>query len=140
MIMVSKTWCFTLNNYSDDDEKIFQMMETNYIIYGREVASTGTKHLQGYAIFPKAYRLSGVRKLHPKAHWEPSKKNALANRRYCSKEGDYYEKKKPRQGSKAYELYRQHSTRPDNISPFDLSTLVATLPHIDFSQLIHKTE
>lgn len=95
--MVSKSWAFTLNNYDEADELAFQVLDCNYMCYGREIASTGTKHLQGFVVFSDAKRLSGVRKLHPKAHWEITKKAYKANERYCKKEGDYFEKKRPRQ-------------------------------------------
>lgn len=92
--MVSKTWAFTLNNYTEEDEVLFQTLECTYICYGREVARTGTRHLQGVITFPIAMRLSGVRKIHPKAHWEITRKCLNANRAYCRKEGDFFEKKK----------------------------------------------
>lgn len=45
-------WCFTLNNYSEEDEtrlKVFAMDHCDYMIYSREVGEQeGTEHLQGY--------------------------------------------------------------------------------------------
>jgi hypothetical protein len=48
-----KYWCFTLNNYTDED--IFEInsliefnSNMNYLCYGKEIGESGTIHLQGY--------------------------------------------------------------------------------------------
>lgn len=91
MTQVSKTWCFTLNNYSKEEEDSLPLRaEINYLIYGREVSTTGTRHLQGFLTLKKAARLTGVRKLLPRAHWEVSR-SVEASIKYCQKDGDYVE-------------------------------------------------
>ena len=47
----AKGWCFTLNNYNDDDIKRIDGIECKYIIYGKEKGLLGTPHLQGYVFF-----------------------------------------------------------------------------------------
>lgn len=89
--MSSKRWCFTLNNYSEDDVKTIDAWVCKYKIYGKESGASGTPHLQGFIIFNKLYRLSGVRKLLPTAHWEVAKGNSQQASNYCKKEGDYSE-------------------------------------------------
>lgn len=45
-----KRVCFTLNNYSEEDERRIQEGTEfyRYAVYGRELApTTGTRHLQG---------------------------------------------------------------------------------------------
>lgn len=88
MSEVSKSWVFTLNNYTDNDEKIIQAWEHTYCAYGREVSETGTPHLQGFVTFQRAYRLTALKKLMPRAHWEKACTADAAN--YCFKEGDFY--------------------------------------------------
>ena len=87
----SKRWCFTFNNYSDDDleqmEQTFNQMSINYII-GKEVGDQGTPHLQGYIECPTKMRWSQF-KLSDKIHWEKCKGDRAANVKYCSKEGNY---------------------------------------------------
>lgn len=84
----SKSWCFTINNYTEKDETLLKDLETSYLIYGREVGESGTPHLQGYITFRKAYRLTALKKLHKTAHWEIAKaKDAAIN--YCMKDQDY---------------------------------------------------
>lgn len=95
----SKTWCFTLNNYHEDDEQFLKDLEKAYLIYGREVGESGTPHLQGLIIFRKAMRLPALKKLLPKAHWEKTvaAENAM---NYCMKDKDYYKEDNRRQGSR----------------------------------------
>lgn len=87
--MVSKTWCFTLNNYSEEELKALRLLpDITYLLMGKEVSSTGTPHIQGYITFKNAHRFSAMRKFSPRAHWEPTRVDAAANR-YCRKDGDY---------------------------------------------------
>lgn len=93
---LARRWCWTLNNYSPDDEKkilaCLDETKCHYIIFGRETApTTGTKHLQGYSEFAKPIRLAGVKKLFGFAtmHVEPCRGDAKSNIEYCSKGGDY---------------------------------------------------
>ncbi len=70
---------------------MFEALEYVYLVYGREVGDEGTPHLQGYVQFLRKLRLSGVRRLHAKAHWEVAKGSAKQNLEYCSKQGDVQE-------------------------------------------------
>lgn len=85
-------WCFTLNNYTEDERTAILAWECTYVIIGREVGESGTPHLQGYVRFPAAKRLSSMKKLSPRAHWEAAKGSPAQNRIYCSKDGDYEER------------------------------------------------
>lgn len=79
-----KSWCYTLNNYTDEDVKRFKDMIFNYQVIGYEVGENGTPHLQGFITFKRTYRLAALKKLVPRAHWEPAKASDAAN--YCMKE------------------------------------------------------
>jgi len=87
----SKRWCYTLNNYDADEALILLTTPCTYHIQGKEVSSTGTPHLQGYIILEKTQRLSGLKKIHPHAHWEIAKGTTEENIKYCSKENNYEE-------------------------------------------------
>lgn len=99
--MVSKSWCFTLNNYTDEDECIIKEFEYNYLVYGREIApTTKTPHLQGFVTFKKSMRLSGLKTLHEKIHWIVAKGSKEQNRVYCCKEGQFFESQPSKQGER----------------------------------------
>lgn len=93
--MSAKNWCFTLNNYTSDERSFIESLypETaSYLCFGREIGAVGeTPHLQGYIQLKKRYRLTGVKKLLPRAHLEVAKGSPAQNKEYCSKEGDFYE-------------------------------------------------
>ncbi len=89
--MNSRAWCFTLNNYDEDDVILFRELECTYIVCGREVGENGTKHLQGYIYFKNARKLGGMKNIHNKCHWEVAKGNAEQNRVYCTKENNFFE-------------------------------------------------
>lgn len=87
----SRRWCFTLNNYSDDDLSKISTWSSTYSVFGREISSTGTPHLQGFVVFPKTQRLSAVKKLHCRCHWEVARGTSQQAADYCKKDGDYVE-------------------------------------------------
>lgn len=86
----SKYWCFTLNNYSQEEyEQLCEHAEQAlYGIIGREQGEQGTPHLQGYMVFNSRKRLSQVRQLNGRAHWERAKGSPQQNQTYCAKEGN----------------------------------------------------
>lgn len=95
----AKHWCFTLNNYTDDEcdglEALGEEMPEPvvYLVYGKETApDTGTPHLQGYIGLSTKKTLSYIKSLvSTRAHCEVSRGSPESNRRYCTKEGDFKE-------------------------------------------------
>jgi len=88
----SRTWCFTLNNYTTEEEEGCRLIETVYTIFGKEVGEQGTPHLQGYLRFKNEKSLAQLKKLLPRAHLMIAKGTPSDNRKYCSKDGDVFEK------------------------------------------------
>lgn len=88
---MSRRWCFTVNNYTADDEELFRTLPCKYLICGKEVGEQGTPHLQGYLILEKNARLSACKKIHAGAHWEIASGTTSHNVTYCSKGGDFWE-------------------------------------------------
>lgn len=89
--MVSRSWCFTWNNYDDDAITLLKRQPFNYLIYGKETAASGTPHLQGTIVLSKPQRLSYFKKTYGKIpHWEICR-NLAASINYCKKEHDYIE-------------------------------------------------
>lgn len=93
----TKYWCFTINNYTEDEFDQLGRLECGalitYLICGKERGDTGTPHLQGYIELATRQRIRGV-KLIPgmsRAHVEPRKGTAAEASTYCTKDGDYFE-------------------------------------------------
>lgn len=83
----AKNWCFTLNNYTPDDERKFQELDCQFLIYGREVGEQGTPHLQGYVQLHDKKRLTWLKKnISYEAHWEAAKGTMQDSIVYCSKQ------------------------------------------------------
>lgn len=87
---VSRNWCFTWNNYTLQDLEDISKWEVKFIKYGIEVGALGTPHLQGYVVLDKTVRLSGVKKMGPKCHWEIMKGSIEQNDTYCEKDGEFF--------------------------------------------------
>lgn len=87
----SRNWCYTLNNYNDDDLKKLKSLKHVYHVIGKEVGESGTHHLQGYITFPFGKTFGAVTKDVPNAHWERAKGNSKQNMEYCTKDGNYEE-------------------------------------------------
>lgn len=92
---IAKNWCFTLNNYSDDDiDRINSLVdngEVTYIIYGKEIGDSGTPHLQGFFSLPKRSRLQKAKSvIGSNPHLEVPR-NVNASIQYCKKDGDWVE-------------------------------------------------
>lgn len=66
----SNYWMFTINNPTDeDDPSLWQGFQ--FLAYQREVCpTTNTPHYQGYVVFPKKIRLTGLKKINSRAHWQ----------------------------------------------------------------------
>lgn len=95
----AKNWCFTLNNYTDDEVKHVQELVpdlASFLIYGCETGEAGTPHLQGYIQCHKQLRLTALKKKIPRAHLEVSRGTPEQNVEYCSKDGDVFTKGKLR--------------------------------------------
>jgi len=83
----SKNWCFTLNNYTEADEKDISLWECKGVAYAHEIGDSGTPHLQGYVCFKNQVRLATCKELNNRAHWEIMKGTLTDNQKYCSKQG-----------------------------------------------------
>lgn len=123
----ARRWCFTWNNYTEDD--ILNLVKQypngyDYCMYGKEIApDTKTPHLQGYVEFANPLAMTTV-----KSRLDPNKKskssihveicngNRESNITYCSKTGDITEIGTPKeQGARTdlRELYEFIQENPD---------------------------
>lgn len=88
----SNRWVFTLNNYTEEDVIKFDGLDVVYLVYGKEVGESGTPHLQGFIVFASRKRLSSVKCVHDKAHWEVARGSSVQAADYCKKDGDFTER------------------------------------------------
>lgn len=89
--MRARGWCFTINNYTLEDELRLQSLPFQYMVYGRERGANNTPHLQGYVYFTSARTRSAVSKDIPRAHLEKRFGSHKQASDYCKKEGDYWQ-------------------------------------------------
>jgi hypothetical protein len=89
----TKNYCFTLNNYTDDELRALEELSASvaYLIYGKEVGDSGTPHLQGFVQFRSRIRFDPAKaKISGRCHLERAR-DAQKARDYCTKDGDFTE-------------------------------------------------
>lgn len=88
----AKHWCFTMNNYTDQDVQRLSnpLPGVEYLVFGREVGASGTRHLQGYVCFQSRKRLSQCIAIIGQAHFTVTR-FVLQSIEYCKKDGDFIE-------------------------------------------------
>ena len=92
----SRNYVFTINNYTDETIEVLRALgaqaSTRYLVFGREVATTGTPHLQGYVEFNAgASMATTTRRLGGRAFVAARMGTALQASEYAKKDGDYEE-------------------------------------------------
>lgn len=80
-----------MNNYTEEEYEALVKYEAKYMVIGKEIGEQGTPHLQGFVVFLNATRLSVLKKLSPRAHWEIARGTTKQAADYCKKDGDYVE-------------------------------------------------
>lgn len=106
-----RSWCFTLNNYCEDDwnkfPKLFEEKSNkiNYLVQGKEVGENGTPHIQGFIHFDTQRTMGGIKKLfgNDRIHLEAKSPKSTFEQaaEYCKKEKSFIELGKlPKQGAR----------------------------------------
>jgi len=83
-------WCFTLNNWTNDELHAISSIVPNKCkscIIGNEKGENETPHLQGYIEFKTKSRPKSIFS-NDRIHWEKCKGTKEQNIAYCSKQGD----------------------------------------------------
>ena len=103
-----KRWCFTINNYTNEDILRLEHIDYEYIIYGKEQGEQEhTPHLQGFIILKNRKTFKSVKKIiGENAHIELARGTNQEASDYCKKDNDYVEKgelppERGRQGGEA---------------------------------------
>lgn len=84
-----RNYCFTLNNYTEDDIKHLMDLRDCQILFAKEVGEENkTPHLQGMIIFKNARTIKGIKRINERIHWEVMKGTIEQSIDYCTKEAD----------------------------------------------------
>lgn len=95
----ARDWCFTLNNWTDDEVQRTESFSGKYIIYGFEVGESQTPHLQGYCEYENPVGMTRVKKdISSRVHIEKRQGTQSQAITYCKKDGNWWEKGEPRKG------------------------------------------
>lgn len=88
-----RCWCFTLNNWTEEEYEAINALDVTYLVVGKEVGENGTPHLQGFVQFHTVKRMRAVKEaIGKRAHVEPMRSNSEAAAKYCRKDSEYVEK------------------------------------------------
>lgn len=93
----ARGFCFTLNNYTEDDETealgLWWPDGVQYVVVGKEVGKCGTPHLQGFIRFHSPRTLNSMMNsfFSGRAHWEGQRGTCTQAATYCKKDGDFFE-------------------------------------------------
>lgn len=91
----AKRYCFTLNNYTEDEERRLKELNCEWIIFGHEIApTTGTPHLQGAICYKNKRNVNVIKKLFPRMWVHTMDGQPHDSRDYCMKADatGYFEK------------------------------------------------
>lgn len=91
-----RNWVFTLNNYNAaDEDRLSMLYETGsikYLVFGREVGNTGTRHLQGFVQWKEKQSLRQCKeRIGQRAHLEIARGTPREAASYCKKDGEFVE-------------------------------------------------
>ena len=86
-----KNWCFTLNNPTEIEIEQIEYEKQSFLkwVFGNEIGENGTPHIQGYICFKYKKRLTEVKKIIVRAHWEKRKGTEEQAVQYCMKDSKY---------------------------------------------------
>lgn len=88
----TRGFCFTLNNWTEEEYQKVITYPCKYLIVGKEIApTTGTPHLQGYYYFQNDKTIKQLKKPFPRMSFRVANGTAEQNQKYCSKDRDFYE-------------------------------------------------
>lgn len=98
----SRAWCFTLNNYTQEEVDKLKLYPCDYMLFGYEVGEEGTPHLQGFFYAGTQRVLSAIKKkTSDRIHLENAR-DIPASIAYCKKDGNFFEQgDPPNQGKRA---------------------------------------
>lgn len=88
--MAAKNWCFTINNFSEEElqntHDLEEHSQIQYLVFQCEEGEWGTPHIQGYVQLKNRKRLHQVKDIvSQRGHFEVARGTHLQNKAYCTK-------------------------------------------------------
>lgn len=108
----ARAWCFTLNNYSEDDVAHMHALkdDAQYICWAPEVGESGTPHLQGFLRFKSGKSLTAVKAIiGDRAHLEIARGTDKEARQYIC--GPYTKEGKEKPANPNFVEYGEMSSQ-----------------------------
>lgn len=121
----ARNFCFTINNYTEEDKNVVENIECKYIIYGFEKGKKETPHIQGYIEFKNARTVKGLSKSLKRASIRIAKGTGDENFEYCSKSGVFFERGKKKEQGERKDLVE---LKDEIIKGLDLDELILDDP------------
>jgi len=87
-----RSWCFTLNNWSEGERTKLWEYPCVYMVLGYEKGKEGTPHIQGYVEFSSCKRFQTLHNFNERIHWERRKGTSQQAADYCKKDGAWVER------------------------------------------------
>lgn len=91
----SRRWQLTENNATIDKNETLRLLATVgkalYIVACSEIGEKGTKHNHAFVVYENAIRLSSLKSVFARAHFEPCVGSNTDNKNYIIKDGDFVE-------------------------------------------------
>lgn len=138
-----RNYCFTINNYTEDDiqwgERLFTKEKIKYLCMGREIGESGTPHIQGFIIFNNPRVFNTTVKLHDRWHLEICKGTAKQNEEYCKKDGDFIEfGEAPKQSGKRTDIDEIREAVLDGKGMKDICTIAKSYQAMRYGETLLK--
>jgi len=92
--MISRKWCGTLNNYTEDEYTGLTSElsdKTEYGEVGREIGEVGSPHIQMFFVFNTNQRMAALKRINGRAHWEMARGTCSQAGTYCKKDNNFIE-------------------------------------------------
>lgn len=135
----ARSFCYTLNNWTENEIESLRKVKCKYQIIGKEVGESGTNHLQGYLSFDNPRSFNAIRKICPRWHLEIARGSPQDNYEYCTKEGNYEEfGERPEQGKRT----DLNEIKNEIINGKKIDDIVMEQPMIyhQYGRTLHKIE
>lgn len=101
-----RNFCFTINNYTEEDVRMCNEIVCTYIVYGYEQGENNTPHLQGYIYYQNKKEWNVLKREIPRAHIEICRGTSQDNIQYCKKEGNFVERGEPPKQGNRVDIHR----------------------------------